>query len=255
MVRGLARSACAKSNDRTPDPFACGKGSQREVSKIKFLLLSLIAAIVFATPSHAADSKSSPQLKMLLDRLQKHYRQTASFSAKFKQDITPVGGAKRERQGIVYYRKPGRMRWEFEGQDAETIVSDGKLLYNYQPDLNQVIETPLEQAFKSSSVAAFLLGIGNVERDFDASVSANPPADGLTHIVLKPKNSGDTIEVGVDPSTLDLHTLRLTDSLGDVTAMTFSDIKNGVPVDEKLFAFVPPANADIVKAPQQPNSH
>ena len=117
------------------------------------------------------------------------------------------------------------MRWEFEGQDQELIVSDGKQLYSYQPDLNQVIETPLEQAFRSSSVAAFLLGIGNIQRDFDASVPAKPPADGLKHIALKPKNGGDSVEMGLDPSTLDLRTLRLTDALGDVTELSFSDIK------------------------------
>ena len=58
------------------------------------------------------------------------------------------------------------------GEDQELIVSDGKQLYNYEPDLNQVIETPLEQAFRSSSFAAFLLGIGNVQRDFNASLPA-----------------------------------------------------------------------------------
>src|SRR5271166_58018 len=126
-----------------------------------------------AIPVHAAsDDSASPQLKTLLNRLQKHYQQTNSFSAKFKEQIIPAGGAKREREGTVYYRKPGRMRWEFDGQDNEIIVSDGKLLYSYQPDLNQVIETPLEEAFRSSSVAAFLLGIGNIERDFDAGLPA-----------------------------------------------------------------------------------
>jgi outer membrane lipoprotein carrier protein len=203
----------------------------------------------------AASSDSSPQLKALLDRLQKHYQQTNSFTAKFKEAISPAGGMKREREGTVYYRKPGRMRWEFAGQDQELIVSDGKQIYSYQPDLNQVVETPLAQAFRSSSVAAFLLGIGNVQRDFDVTVPATPPTDGLKHITLKPKNGGDVIEMGLDPASLDLKTLRLTDALGDITALTFSDFKNDAAVDDKLFAFLPPAGADIVKAPQQPNSH
>jgi outer membrane lipoprotein carrier protein len=148
------------------------------------------------------------------------------------------------------------MRWEFGGQDQEIIVSDGKQLYSYQPDLNQVIETPVEQAFRSSSVAAFLLGIGNIERDFEARLPAtSAPADGLKHVVLKPKNAGDTIEMGVDAKTLDLRTLRLSDALGDITELSFTNINYGAPLDDKLFAFIPPAGADIVKAPQQPNSH
>ncbi len=174
--------------------------------------------------------------------MQKHYQQTNSFSAKFKEEIAPAGGAKREREGTVYYRKPGRMRWEFAGDDQELIVSDGKQLYSYQPDLNQVIETPLEQAFRSSSAASFLLGIGNVQHDFDASVPANAPTDGLKHIALKPKNGGDSHRDG--PRSEDArsaHACALTDALGDVTELTFSDFKNGAPLEDKLFAFVPPA--------------
>jgi outer membrane lipoprotein carrier protein len=211
--------------------------------------------VSFLIPVLCAASADSPvQLKKLLDRLQKHYQQTTSFSAKFQEEIAPAGGTKREREGTVYYRKPGRMRWEFAGDDKELIVSDGKLLYSYQPDLNQVIETPLEQAFKSSAAASFLLGIGNVQRDFIASVPEAPPADGLKYVVLTPKTGGDSIEMGLDPSTLDLRTLLLTDALGDMTELTFSDIKPGAAADDKLFDFVPPAGADIVKTPQQTNS-
>jgi outer membrane lipoprotein carrier protein len=227
-------------------------------ARLAALIAVLAAAIVTPSPLGAASkepARSSAQLNLLLDRLQKHYQQTSCFSAKFTEEIIPAGGAKRERSGIVFYRKPGKMRWEFEGQDQELIVSDGKQLYNYQPDLNQVIETPVEQAFKSSSTAAFLLGIGNVKRDFDASMPANPPADGLKHIALKPKNGSDSFEMGVDPTTLDLRSLRLTDALGDVTQLALSDIKQGATLDDKLFTFIAPAGADIVKAPQQPNSH
>lgn len=215
---------------------------------------ALVAALVLGLvlPLRAANS---PQLKALLDRLQKHYQQTNSFSAKFKEVISPAGGAKREREGNVYYRKPGLMRWEFSGEDQELIVSDGKQLYSYEPDLNQVIETPLAQAFRSSSFAAFMLGIGNVQRDFNASTPVTSPSDGLTHVALKPKNGGDVVEMGLDPSTLNLRTLRLTDALGDVTDLTFSDFKTDAPLDDKLFAFIPPAGADIVKAPQTQNSH
>ncbi len=158
----------------------------------------------------------------------------------------------RDRDGTVYYRKPGRMRWEFGGSDQETIISDGTTLYTYQPDLNQVIETPLEQAFRSSSAASFLLGVGNVKHDFDASLPPDSPSDGLKHVVLKPKAGGDTIEAGLDPATLDIRALRLTDQLGNVTYLSFTEMKTGVALDDRMFTFTPPAGVDIVKAPPAP---
>jgi outer membrane lipoprotein carrier protein len=223
-----------------------------KLPKIVKILTPLTACLVLmcAVAAHAASGSS--QLNTLLHRLQRHYQETTSFSAKFKEEISPAGGMKRQRDGTVYYRKPGRMRWDFAGQDAEVIVSDGTQLYTYQPDLNQVIETPLAQAFRSSSAASFLLGVGSVERDFDASFPPSAPADGLKHVTLKPKAGGDMIEMGLDPATLDIRTLRLTDQLGDVTYLTFSDVKMGGAIDEKLFVFTPPPGADIVKAPPPP---
>ena len=227
----------------------------RKFFKIFATLMTLALAFWCAVPVHATgDSAASAQLRKLLHRLQRHYQETTSFSAKFKEEISPAGGRKREREGTVYYRKPGRMRWDFGGQDSEVIVSDGTQLYTYQPDLNQVIETPLEQAFRSSSAASFLLGVGSVERDFDAAVPPNAPADSLKHVLLKPKAGGDMIEMGLDPATLDIRTLKLTDQLGDVTYLTFSDVKMGAALDDKLFVFSPPAGADIVKAPPPPAS-
>jgi len=62
----------------------------------------------------------------------------------------------------------------------QTIVSDGETLYSYDPDLNQVVETPLKQALKSRPArTSFLLGIGNINRDFKAAFASPPTPTGL----------------------------------------------------------------------------
>jgi outer membrane lipoprotein carrier protein len=208
-----------------------------------------MAILVTAATTLASASAPSLSSKAILDRLQRRYEATKSFSAKFAEQIAPVGGSKLEREGTVYFQRPGRMRWNFEGSDGETIVSDGKTLYTYQPDLNQVIETPIDRAFASSSAASFLLGIGKLQRDFKASVPANAPADGLVHVSLKPREAGSTIELGLDPKTYDIATFRLIDQLGDVTALRFTGLKRNVALDADLFVFKVPAGADIVGAP------
>ena len=191
-------------------------------------------------------------LKQALDRLQRHYRDTNSFTAKFNEEIATVGAPKKQRQGVVSFRKPGRMRWEFETPEKQTIVSDGETLYSYDPDLNQVVETPLKQALKSSSATSFLLGIGNINRDFKAAF-ANPPApNGLVNLILDAKKGGYKIEVGLDPKTYNLTTLTLTDQLGDVTRIDFTDIHDNVELPDSTFAFNAPAGADIVTAPASP---
>ena len=191
-------------------------------------------------------------MKQALDRLQRHYRDTRSFSAKFSEEIATVGAPKRKRQGTVSFRKPGRMLWEFQDPEKQTIVSDGETLYSYDPDLNQVVETPLEQALKSSSATSFLLGIGNINRDFKAAFATPATPTGLVDLILDAKAGGYKIEVGLDPKTYNLITLTLTDQLGDTTRIDFSDVHDNVELPDSIFAFKAPAGADIVTAPASP---
>ena len=215
----------------------------------------LATATVAPAHSETVAQVSAPvngDLKQVLTRLQRHYRDTNSFSAKFNEVITTVGAPKRERSGVVSFRKPGRMRWEFGAPELQTIVSDGEMLYSYDPELNQVVQTPLKQALKSSSATSFLLGMGNINRDFKAAFANQIASDGLVHLLLDSKGGGYKIEIGLDPKTYNLMTLTLTDQLGDVTKVDFSDIHNNVELPDSTFAFKTPAGADIVTAPSTP---
>ena len=222
-----------------------------------FPVLAFALAMAIVTPAHGetiapVSAPMKSDLKQVLSRLQRHYRDTNSFSAKFNEEITTVGAPKRQRNGTVSFRKPGRMRWEFAAPEVQTIVSDGETLYSYDPELNQVVETPLKQALKSSSATSFLLGMGNINRDFKAAFANSIASDGLVHLLLDSKAGGYKIEIGLDPKTYNLMTLTLTDQLGDVTKVDFSDIHNNVELPDSTFAFKTPAGADIVNAPSTP---
>jgi outer membrane lipoprotein carrier protein len=179
-------------------------------------VFAVTALLFVAAPLHSETmapngAPVSKNLRQVLDRLQKHYHDTNSFTAKFNEEIATVGAPKKQRQGTVSFRKPGRMRWEFNDPEKQTIVSDGTTLYSYDPDLNQVVETPLKQALKSSSATSFLLGIGNINRDFKAAFAHPATPTGLVDLILDAKTGGYKIEVGLDPTTYNLMTLTLTD--------------------------------------------
>jgi outer membrane lipoprotein carrier protein len=40
--------------------------------------------------------------------------------------------------------------------------------------------------------------------------------------------------------------MRLQDGLGQVTRLTFSDVKQNPKIDEKLFQFTPPKGVDVM---------
>ncbi len=205
--------------------------------------------LVFAMGPNALAAESPPStLKSTLSHLQRHYQDTGSFRAKFKETVTRAGGIPQFREGTISYRKPGRMRWEFTGDQPETVVSDGTTIYDYDPGLNQVVETPLKQAFKTQAAAAFILGVGNVQRDFSASSPPSSPKDSLIYLLLTPKRGGDKVALGLDPHTYNIVALALTDSLANTTALSFSDIQTNLPLASSMFVFKVPNGADIVGA-------
>jgi outer membrane lipoprotein carrier protein len=210
-----------------------------------FIALTFI--LIVGPCAQAAESAPS-SLKATLSHLQRHYQETDSFRAKFKETVTRAGAMPQLREGTISYRKPGRMRWEFTGDQPETVVSDGITIYDYDPGLNQVVETPLKQAFKTQAAAAFLLGVGNVQRDFDASAPPSSPKDSLIYLLLTPKAGGDKVALGLDPHTYNIVALALTDSLGNTTALSFSDIQTNVSLAASMFTFKVPDGADIVGA-------
>jgi outer membrane lipoprotein carrier protein len=205
-----------------------------------------------AIASDHAKADHNDKLAAILTRVQNHYQKTNTLKAKFTENIAAADGRKRDRSGTVYYRKPGKMRWDFDGTETETIVSDGKELYTYASDLNQVMKAPLARVFKSSAPVAFLLGVGDIKHDFTASLPASPPADGLVHVDLTPRKGGELIEVGLDPKSYDLVWMKITDQLGNSTTLRLIDPQTNIALQDSLFVFDPPKGADIVEAPGAP---
>ncbi len=190
-------------------------------------------------------------LNRMLERLQRHYQETQSFVAKFDEDISRPGAAPVTRSGTIYYQKPGRLRWEFDGPQPETIVSDGHTIYDYDPGLNQVVETPVEQAVHSQAAVAFLLGAGDLKRDFVADgIADSNSASGLVRLNLTPKRGAEKIEAGIDPRSADIVTLSITDVMGNRTTFRFSNIELNRPIPASRFTFTPPDGADIVSGGQ-----
>jgi outer membrane lipoprotein carrier protein len=193
-----------------------------------------------------ASSLEPADLDTILARLQQRYDCSRSMQANFDETLSSPGGMTRTRKGTVYFKKVGRMRWEFAAPSEGTVVSDGKTVYDYEKDLNQVVELPVDKALKSSATA-FLLGLGNIRRDFKVSLPPASSSDGLTHVILTPKGGGDAMELGLDPKSYDIVNFKLTNQVGGVTELKFSDIRTNVALDDTLFSFAVPEGADIVR--------
>ncbi len=145
--------------------------------------------------------------------------------------------------GTLTLSRPNRFRWDYREPYVQAIVADGRKLWLYDADLQQVTVRPLEQGL-GSTPAMLLSGAGRVADAFEG-VSVERRGD-LTWCALKPRQRGSDFErvsLAFD-SRGELAAMELADKLGQATEITFDGARRNVRVDEAAFRFVPPKGAD-----------
>jgi outer membrane lipoprotein carrier protein len=225
--------------------------SKLKTASKKMVSWSLFVLAVTTTGAYgsAADGQSADQIA---DGLQKNYDATVDFVADFRQE-TEVRTLNRNLKawGKLTFKRPGKMLWRYEEPKGQIVLADGKNLYFYQPEQNQVIKSPLSNAFRSDIPLSFLLGLGNLKKDFNVALKGSDENQFV--LLLEPK--GDLggfseVNVGVSRSTSDILWVSVRDAASNVTTIRFSGMRKGVGVQESLFRFQVPDGADVVELGQ-----
>ena len=169
------------------------------------------------------------------------------LDGQFTQTVFDDNGRVRESSnGRVALSAPRLFRWEYVKPYPQLIVADGKTVWVYDPDLEQVSRRPQGTAEQDSPLAA-LIDPGRLDRDF--IVEDGGTADGLQWLLLKPKQGGDeaafqSARLGLDGSGLSR--MEIVDALGQRTEIRFSGWKRNPAFAGGTFTYTPPAGVDVV---------
>ena len=223
----------------------------RENFKLKQLLGPLLLAFFLAAYdcSVAADPKSADQI---VDALQKNYDATIDFVADFQQE-TEVKTLNRNLKawGKLSFKRPGKMLWRYEEPKGQVVLTDGSHLYFLQPDQNQVIKSPLKNAFRSDIPLSFLLGLGNLKNDFNAALKTTENNQYILRLEPKGEAGGfSEILLGVSRSSADILWVSIRDAANNLTSIRFSNMKKGLGLQDSLFRIKIPDGVDIVELGQ-----
>jgi outer membrane lipoprotein carrier protein len=223
----------------------------RESLKLKRLIGALAIALSLAAHdwSVAAESKSAEQI---VDALQKNYDATVDFVADFQQE-TEVKALNRSLKawGKLSFKRPGKMLWRYEEPKGQIVLTDGTHLYFLQPEQNQVIKSPLKNAFRSDIPLSFLLGLGNLKKDFNAVHKATENDQYILRLEPKGEAGGfSEILMGVSRSSADIVWVSIRDAANNLTGLRFSNMKKSVGLQDSLFLIKIPEGMDIVELGQ-----
>ncbi len=197
-----------------------------------------------------ASAARADALHDALAKLQSRYESTKTMEADFKQTVeAPTLASPLSTGGKVAFEKPNRMRWDYDGPDKQTIVGDGATLWIYQPDMNQVIKAPLGEAFQASTPLTFLSGLGEVDRDFTATLEKDAGDAWVLKLVPKKDSALGTLLLTVRKNDASIAEARIIDSAGTTTRIAFTNERRNGKIDAARFTFTPPAGVDVVKPP------
>jgi len=164
----------------------------------------------------------------------------------FTQQVYDPNGKLRETSsGRVALSAPRLFRWEYAKPYAQLIVADGKQVWVYDPDLQQVTKRAQGPSEQDSPLAA-LIDPSRLDRDY--TVTEDGKRDGLEWLVLAPKQeegaSFRTARLGFGEDGL--RTMQVVDALGQKTRIDFSGWKRNPAFDRGTFRYVPAKGVDVV---------
>lgn len=155
-------------------------------------LLALLLLVITACPALAAERTAA--LGDVVSALEKGYATLQDVQADFTQR-TSVTGMKREQRGNgeLFMKRPGSSTAMFRfdyAKPKQQIVSNGKQVWFYLPESNQVMVSSVADMFKGGNAIAlsYLTGMGHVSRDFSISFARErQDGNGNYQLELLPK--------------------------------------------------------------------
>lgn len=189
-----------------------------------------------------------------LKSLESFMKNAQAGKADFTQAVTAPakdGQAARTKNssGSFEFQRPGKFRFVYTKPFEQTIVADGKTLWLYDADLNQVTQRAQAQAL-GSTPAAILTSASDIKAlraDFD--LKAEPEADGLEWVLASPRQSGGqlkSVRIGFTPEG-QLAALDIEDSFGQRSLMQFRQLQIMGALPSATFQFTPPKGADVLR--------
>jgi outer membrane lipoprotein carrier protein len=218
---------------------------------------------LFSYGSTARSEEAKPlDPAVVIGLVQSFYDQTKTLQADFEQTrYTRLYDRYDRATGKVVFKKPGKMRWDYAQPNGQVFVSDGKKLLIYQPPEEgekggQLIERALEED-QLPSAFSFLIGSGNLEKDFEVRLLEHDNEKFQAGYVLQliPKRSTPNYEQLVFyVRTLTTEGKRagivqrvlIIDSAGNRNRFDFAKIKFNRDVSDKRFTYRAPKGTQRV---------
>lgn len=205
-------------------------------------LFFTIFTLIVATSAFADTTATTPSGQTLSQLLKSMHSMQANFTQTIKDK---KGRTIQKSTGHMDLQRPNQFRWDVRAPNKQLIVTNGKRLWVYDPDLEQVTIRALGKA--AGDTPAMLLSDADLQLDKEFVIRPVKNASSIQWYTLLPKDPSSVIaamKLGFDKQQI--QQMEIQDHLGHTTLIVFNNIKENVPISSALFIFKPPAHIDVI---------
>jgi outer membrane lipoprotein carrier protein len=212
---------------------------------------------VFAARAGAPPAEPDGCAERAARALQRRYESVRDLGARFDQTSRSVAlgrpGSDAKSSGSVVFAKPGRMRWTYEEPEPSLVVSDGRSLWIYDPANREVQRMVVSGEYLSGAAVSFLLGDGELLRDFEVRALECADSSVLLDLVPRQPASYERLRARTDPRSGELLETTVVDLLGNATTVALRDVRVNRDPDPALFRFEAPPGVRVIEVtPEEP---
>jgi len=155
--------------------------------------------------------------------------------------------------GKAFFKRPDKMRWEYEKPDRQTIITDGNTLWIYRKEDNQVMIGKAPSFFGDGKGFSFLSDMKLIQNKFSIILEKKTGED---YHVLKLFPTEKTFDVSViylsvSKKTFEVVKIVTYNSYGDETRIELSDIQFKQKLDDSMFSFKIPQGVEVLHLDEQ----
>jgi outer membrane lipoprotein carrier protein len=180
------------------------------------------------------------------DPLQRFFKDVYSYQATFKQVVLDEGlNTLQESSGTLWIERPNKFRWDYEIPFKQHIVGDGKQIWVYDEELEQVTVRQMKGAL-GYTPAILLAGGGKLTDNFIVKKLKKQGKLQWMEMIPKKNDGGfEDIRLGFEGNTL--RQLEMVDGFGQTTRITMSNNRENMKIRDSLFHFTPPKGVDVIR--------
>lgn len=195
------------------------------------------------------------------------YRSATRLEATFLERYMENGQLTRTEAGKVYFRRPGKMRWDYEAPEKNIFVVDGKNAWFYVPADRTVTRVPTNKSTDWRTPLALLVGemkLSRICNKIGLAEARAPEYSADVMLYCEPRGASNSREGGdsgrkaASPEARDRVYLEVEESSGELVRVLvpdpggvelefrFANWRLNPQLDDSLFRFQVPPGVAIV---------